>query len=168
MTATCYLCDHGFGTIPGLTKSNKPEGSCKICGVFSCAGHGRRDRNVRRYECVACVPSLLVSSAVARDDRAAILFGEFRSESDPLLLVATVDEFLRRWPSFRNRLVSAMQSAEFDLSRTFTTEDTELAWHGMGEDARQLVAAAIAVARIIGAPPDELPSALAPFVDDER
>ena len=163
MNTLCYLCENGAGEIPGTLRTGDPLATCAICGVFACEGHGKRDPNVRRFQCVLCVPSLLVASATAQSQKVRGL-SEFRtSERDSLLLVEDVDSFLGTWPEFsetvRSALESPLESAQLPHPRY------EALWESLPSSSRDLIRAAAAIARRLDLRADELPRALVAYLE---
>ncbi len=62
MGAGCYLCESGYGYIPD-TAPGDAVGACKLCGVLACLAHGVRNKSRPAYVCGCCVPNLLAAAA---------------------------------------------------------------------------------------------------------
>lgn len=63
MGASCYLCERRYDTINGQSQGDA-VGACKLCGVFACLAHGMRNANDPAYVCGCCVPNLLTVAAL--------------------------------------------------------------------------------------------------------
>lgn len=162
MSAHCYACNHGTGRIPGEMPVRDPHGVCRICGVLACGGHGRRDANVRRFECVVCVPSLLVASALHQ--RALEQTPPPVRPAAEDVLFDSVGEFLARWPAFEESLLPRINDVKREAPHRFTTQLSEPLWFGLPEQAQDLLAAAVAIAIDLELAPQDVPAVLAHLI----
>ena len=171
MSASCYLCELNFGV---LTKYSQGDavGACKLCGVLACLAHGIRDKNRPAYVCGVCIPNLL---AVAARNRLGT--GEGPPEIAPI-----PDEPAPEAPSGFVQWASTIESvsdviSDFDddhwasirkdmtyLSRLLASREAPPALRAFArpdaDQARELMAAAAALATQLNLPPDEMIAAL--------
>jgi hypothetical protein len=160
LATICYLCDRQSGAIPGLIETRNPLATCAICGVLVCNGHGKRDPNVRRFQCVLCVPALLVASAMqhselARQMRTTIPVAEVESWA----VVHSVDELLERWPEFSD-IVSGSGQQLLELPTSHRA-----LWRSLPDETQHLIDAAIVIARRLEFRREDLPPVLVSFMN---
>lgn len=159
MPAICYSCHYKSKMIPGLGTTADPIATCAICGVLSCDGHGKRDRGVRRFQCVLCVPNLLTVSAAKQSQNRQIREDFPVSEAERQLLVRTIGEFLERWPEFSN-LITEERPGQFYAPEPNSGRLWDL-WNSVPPEAQQLIKAAILIAEQLEIRPQDLPAILA-------
>lgn len=151
MAADCYLCQKRYAEMPGQAAGDA-VGSCKLCGVFACLAHGRRDPNRPAYICGCCMPNLLAVAATRRVDP-----GHAPPDMDPWARdVETITDVL---PDFDGEEWSVLRpDIEFlsnQLSRAAPKSLQPLV-RAMDSREQRLLAAAIAIAVRLQLHADEL------------
>jgi hypothetical protein len=187
MTASCYLCAKGgHGTLPG-TSIGDAVGTCKLCGVLACLGHGQRDDGWPAYICGICLANLLAVASTKQIPTAAPKIsprppdgkapqspeGEKKPEpattmayaqwaagiNDPRDVIGDYDE--QRWASVRaDADYVARALSRSDLPR----ELRAFAGAELGQ-ARVLMGAAVAIATQLSLPLQEMIPQLQPVAD---
>jgi hypothetical protein len=168
MSAGCYLCELSFGFIPDKTPGDA-VGACKLCGVLACLAHGYRNKSKPAYICGVCLPNLLAVAAVKRlptgdqlphngppggaplfDPNVPPDFGAWASNINNVEDVIA-DFSSDRWHSIRqdvDYLVGFLARPRSTPLQSFTRAGSD--------QARALMATAIAVATLIRLPAHEM------------
>lgn len=162
MVAICYLGDYNARVIPGRSITRDPLATCAICGVLSCDGHGKRDPNVRRFECVLCVPALLVVAAIQQSGTAQFREDFPVTEAERPFMVRSVDDLVRSWPEFASMLTQN-ELAAFAEPRNYNAQLLPL-WNSLLPEGHQLIEAAMVIAEHLELRPQDLPTILVSFM----
>lgn len=151
MAASCYICaTSASGAIPGR-QTGDALGVCDFCSVLACYGHGSRDPNAPRWECVLCTPSLLLASGAAHQTNGAMVYlpAAFRS----VTLYPSLRVFLEVRPDFAPLLQDISNHIEHVAERLDAPQVAQL-WNSVTDEGRRLVTAAWLLAAELEIPPD--------------
>ena len=165
MGAGCYLCEMRYGTIPGH-EAGDAVGACKQCSVFACLAHGYRNGSKPAYICGCCLPNLLTTAAIkqvgigggpSKPSPGGPSTGDTPSYTDPAIDITELADAIGnlqddRW-SWLNKDVEFLtralaEPAAPELLRGFTNPNAAR--------ARELMAAAVAIAHQLRLPAHEL------------
>lgn len=148
MTARCYPCDVHAGVIPGAVARGDPHGVCGICSVMACCGHGVREPNRPRFECVMCIPALLIASAAVTASRPSTLGDRLRTLIEDLggdqALIRDLDDFTRRYPAFAG-WIDDLPSMRENAGRRYITAETEPFFWSLPEVGRDFLLLSVLV-----------------------
>jgi hypothetical protein len=159
VSVICYMCDRNAGSIPNHPATGDPLATCATCGVLSCDGHGKRDPNVRRFQCVLCVPALLVAAALQQSESPALRLAAQVPLVDSQLLVQSLEEFLERWPDFTNIVTQSVRANVAALTERSDLGTREL-WSSLTAEGHRLIAAAIIIAEHLELRAEDVPAVL--------
>ncbi len=159
MAASCYLCANGVCNAIAGVSARDPLGACQNCSIFACSGHAHFDSSYPRWICVSCDTAHLTGAGIASS---GIEIRELPLASHiPSTLIdqgsrfGSVDVFLELRPSYVN-LMAGWESVYEVASDRFTDPRTCEFWHGLSEDGRKLLAAAIHIVNRLDIPVNQL------------
>jgi len=171
MASRCYPCDHSVGPRPGSNSTGDPEGACAICGVLACQGHGRREINAAKFQCVICIPIVVAASVAATAKKSTQLAQQLSVLLEGLgasaWLISTVADFVERYPEFSG-ITREIAVIQHDAPHAYTTNQTEPFYSSLDSEQQALLLLAILIILRLEIPTDLLPEPLQTLVKPWR
>jgi len=161
MGASCYFCSTGQGTPIPEKEPGDAIGVCRICHVLSCQAHGTRDKNVPRWVCVLCDATILTIAGVLQSDSEEIVAEAIEAVGAEFVAAARQVRSAQRYFAGRRedvwqRIVNtAQESSVAPLDRRIDRAFRTL-WESLSDDGRLLIGSAVAMARVLNLPDEEL------------
>lgn len=162
MAASCYLCNRGYPTIPGILPG-EAIGVCENCSIMACEAHAQRDPNYPRWICVLCDTSLLTAAGISASGGASLSTTLTVLVSNAMLKDGSryerLEQFLEERPNYS--WVSAQLNETLEKAPSqFTTNATKPFWFGLSQEGKRFIAAAIIIVESLNLSEDELVEAL--------